>query len=578
MEDYAVSGAAQRLLGPVPAPFPDRMRLSGVFDARPGALDSRSSILDKRRSRLSLPSARQDPRPLQQKEYQELLRQEIFSFLVANDFEIDGAVVLQPDSLRVALQRTFSSIFRFLYLKIDPAHEFRQLDDAYNLLKNLLYPYLDSLNRTALSLASDNNWPMLMGALYWLVKLNLQMSAVGEADIISPGAPRSRSLVAYQMEAYALHREGRDTMENLAQLSERFRDGSDREAVEKLKQEQAGLLAQKEALEAEKSELEREQMRVAAVEDDLGKLTQFLDVNEATKRENNRKLRQVKAELQEAQQEVEAAERKQQRLQQDLEARGKLMADVAEHRQEKERLERAIADAQKERDAVELQFQLRAKRVADQVAQLQTQAAQLNDSMQPLRAQGYMCRVAVNLLAAEERGRAFSAEDLVNVVVVDEIMNLVNLASRMDSESRTLEAAAAETTTQLAALEREIEEQHAQCDLLKQRLKEAETAVADMRDQFRQLESQETLDADRKARETQQMEIFSNANTIAEERELELLREEWERLPKELQQARERLHLQLRNHVNEVLTERMDIQEQLTHISDALREEVRRRL
>lgn len=155
------------------APSSSRNRVSGS-NLNPNASDGIYSQLSV------FNTIHHDSRPIRDKQYQNLIQGEVHEFLRINKFEIEMNHPLTSKTLKQPTQKDFIMIFQFLYNKIDPYYKFtRSIEiEVFNILRLLNYPYLDGINRSQISAVGGGHWPNFLAMLYWLVKLNLQLSEI----------------------------------------------------------------------------------------------------------------------------------------------------------------------------------------------------------------------------------------------------------------------------------------------------------------------------------------------------------------------------------------------------------------
>ncbi|QLQ81970.1 hypothetical protein HG537_0G02240 [Torulaspora globosa] len=124
-------------------------------------------------------SSTRDPRPLRDKNFQNAIQQEIFDYLSENKFDIEMSHPISLKFLKLPTQKGFSLIFKWLYLRLDPGYGFtRSIEhEVYQILKNLQYPYLETINKSQISAVGGTSWPRFLGMLHWLVQLNLKLDA-----------------------------------------------------------------------------------------------------------------------------------------------------------------------------------------------------------------------------------------------------------------------------------------------------------------------------------------------------------------------------------------------------------------
>lgn len=113
-----------------------------------------------------------DTRPLRDRSYQEKIRNEIFTFLNNNNFEMETKHLLTDRTLRNPTQKDFMVILMWLFRKIDPGYNgLSHIEsDITTFLKIIQYPYLASITRSQISAAGGQNWYIFLGLLHWLVE------------------------------------------------------------------------------------------------------------------------------------------------------------------------------------------------------------------------------------------------------------------------------------------------------------------------------------------------------------------------------------------------------------------------
>ncbi|CDO92603.1 unnamed protein product [Kluyveromyces dobzhanskii CBS 2104] len=122
-------------------------------------------------------STARDPRPLRDKNFQNLLQQEIFSYLTDQKFDVETNHPVNLKSLKQPTQKDFIYIFKWLYLRLDPGYVFtKSLEhEVYSILKTIHYPYLATINKSQISAVGGSNWPRFIGMLHWMVIINKKL-------------------------------------------------------------------------------------------------------------------------------------------------------------------------------------------------------------------------------------------------------------------------------------------------------------------------------------------------------------------------------------------------------------------
>lgn len=83
--------------------------------------------------------------------------------------------MLGPRTLSQPTTKEFQQLFRFLISELlDPGMQWSKKfeEDAISVLKDLRYPAMDMIGKTALGAPGTGmNWPALLAMLHWLVEL-----------------------------------------------------------------------------------------------------------------------------------------------------------------------------------------------------------------------------------------------------------------------------------------------------------------------------------------------------------------------------------------------------------------------
>lgn len=121
-----------------------------------------------------------DPRPIRERSYQAKMRQEIFSWLQATEYEIS------MQTLTSITGKDFRAMFQHLVSVADPAYPFdpkmRFEDEFQPALKALKYPFASQIdNKWLAAPGSMHSWPTLLAVLHWLVQ-------VGKVSLVHPRA------------------------------------------------------------------------------------------------------------------------------------------------------------------------------------------------------------------------------------------------------------------------------------------------------------------------------------------------------------------------------------------------------
>lgn len=265
----------------------NRRRQSSILQAP--MLSSQMSSQSQQASQQTQAPFNQDQRPLRDKNYQTLIQQEIYDFLLANKFELEMNHPLTFKTLKQPTQKDFVVIFQFLYNKIDPYYRFTKSieTEVFLLLKILNYPYLDGINRSQISAVGGQNWPNFLGMLYWLVKLNLSvLNLNSKVDLISPDDEFDKIFINYITQSYRAFIDERDDYsEYYDEMKSRFDELNNNiiQDIENISNENNELLNQYNELNGQLDILENSEKKSKALENDLIKFKAYIETMESRK-------------------------------------------------------------------------------------------------------------------------------------------------------------------------------------------------------------------------------------------------------------------------------------------------------
>ncbi|KAK6361839.1 kinetochore-associated Ndc80 complex subunit ndc80 [Orbilia blumenaviensis] len=116
-----------------------------------------------------------DPRPLRDPNFRNKMAHEIQEYLLRYNFELETKHNLGPKALSSPMQKDFTTIFQWLYHRLDPNFKFSLKGvetEVMPLLRGIKYPYLGNITKAQLgAVGGANNWPTYLGLLHWMVQL-----------------------------------------------------------------------------------------------------------------------------------------------------------------------------------------------------------------------------------------------------------------------------------------------------------------------------------------------------------------------------------------------------------------------
>lgn len=312
-----------------------------------------------------------DPRPLRDKNYISLIQQEIFDFLSVNKFEVESNHSLTLKTLRQPTQKDFVLIYQFLYHKVDPFYQFaKNFDtDVLTSLKMLNYPYIDTLNRSLLSSVSPQNWPNVLGMLYWLVKLNLRISVFdiseflnSESTLVLPDDKLDQIFINYTRAAYQSYLQNDDNYqpfyEEMISKYEAFRKklSQDITDLEKVTEQ---LSSEFKSLEQQLQLIESNENQLRALETDLVQLKAYNETLESARTARQEKLALIQEELDRQDQKLESLREQKAQCEAELKKNGLNVVDIDKLLNERDLISREITKEQETIDKLNNDYQIK---------------------------------------------------------------------------------------------------------------------------------------------------------------------------------------------------------------------------
>ncbi|XP_046842838.1 kinetochore protein NDC80 homolog isoform X1 [Xenia sp. Carnegie-2017] len=227
-------------------------RLSGI--SRPKTSFGASSRKSSQYGRESYMQIK-ETRPLSDKSYQHQEIQDILQFLSVNDYQHP----ISMKTMTIPTSKEFLKVFSFLYSHISPKENYTKLkqkpdEEVPRILKTLGYPF--TIHKTLLSnVGSPHTWPVLLGALHWLMELVKLAQNVNDTmdECLFPMNDEDKLYFDYLEKAYEAFIYGQD-LDNLDEYTEAL--------YEELRNKNAPLIAENEELSHENKLLEEELARL----------------------------------------------------------------------------------------------------------------------------------------------------------------------------------------------------------------------------------------------------------------------------------------------------------------------------
>ncbi|XP_028409800.1 kinetochore protein NDC80 homolog [Dendronephthya gigantea] len=339
-----------------------------------------------------------DTRPLSDKSYQQQEIREILQFLSENDYE-------HPMSMKTMMRPTnkeFINVFSFLYSRISPEPMVKPEEELPKVMKKIGYQF--TIHKTSLSnVASPHAWPILLGALHWLLELVKFSMAVndevehclfpmieGEDDEGDFAAMRKvyfdfleRSYSAFIEDK----RDLRDLGEYTDALIEELRSQNDplTSEVEQLSQENIQLEEELKRLENEPSRLEALMEKRGTLETDKSKFEVYIaDLRRHRVKLDERRLQSEEA-LNTAKLEEEATSAEKTKLQRILANQELSAADVQRMKQEGDELKKTLTKLEETSDSMDQEIWEKEMSYARRHEQVLVQCQDYNERARKLK-------------------------------------------------------------------------------------------------------------------------------------------------------------------------------------------------
>lgn len=291
-----------------------------------------------------------DLRPLRDKNYQSLISQEIYDFLVTNRYEIEMKQPLTPRTLRQPTQKDFVLIFQFLYGRLDPNYRFaRSMEtEVFAVLRSLGYPYLESINRLSISAVGGQNWPSFLGMLYWLVKVNLLLANFNPDLIIAPDDVFDRLFIKYIIKSYRAFIDQNEDYQVFYEEMKRGFDAANEEVHEKITDAEgasAQLKRQYADVYSKFEHIEEAEAKSRALENDLRQFSEYMAKMKERQAQWGLILEQMRKEIANAEEMLLELGAEKSACESAIIKMGHTIADIDKRTSERERLAKSIDSA-----------------------------------------------------------------------------------------------------------------------------------------------------------------------------------------------------------------------------------------
>ncbi|CAD6964333.1 unnamed protein product [Tilletia laevis] len=320
------------------------------------------------------PAAMKDPRPLRNANFRAGMEANIKDYVEKTGFTMAGWT---NKTIHEPTQQAFVNMFRHIYSHLfdtdyvfgSEAKKFEE--EVIMLMKDAKYPFVDDLSKTRLTSAgSQQNWPICLGMLDWMVRLGLHAAELGRGPLQREEEEGGDEIFfRYLWRCYAKFWQGEDQFpeendELRAIYDERNEAG--RAEMAELDKSIARMHAQIAELEKE-SPLQHEEREAELLQSDIAKFSRYNEeVLEPRLQKSARAVEKLKQDNIELEENVKEIEKEKARLQAIVDAQDMSAEEFERLTGEREHIQKQLVEASrviqtvtKSNWAIELQLQKR---------------------------------------------------------------------------------------------------------------------------------------------------------------------------------------------------------------------------
>lgn len=516
-------------------------------------------------------SERRDQRPLRDRNYQTLILEEIFDFLVANKFELEMNHPITKKTLRQPTQKDFVLIFQFLYGRIDPHYKFtRSIEiEVFVLLKILNYPYLDGINRSSISAVGGQNWSAFLGMLYWLVKLNLSLLNLNEDSLIAPDDVFDRVFIKYIISSY---RAFIDQKEDYAEFYDEMKQAFDLAnddvilALEEKKKAGETLRAQLDQLNDQHIELEEAEAKSKALENDLKQFSNYMMQMESRQAKWGDILQQMQAGIEQAEQQLLELEAEKKSYENLIATKGYSISDIDKLNLERDKLSKAIDSVSNKIKDVEDSMVNKDHDLRQSLQSLESFVNQYNLMTQRIPvSENQLFELSINPSVVEENAK-FEPENILNRTLRDEKIRLLQSRSELTQEIHRIQEENFKTGEQVDQYSEKIFDQQEYIEGLEAEVTKNKLTHDEILDTMLSEGTSYTAQIEKMQRELQGMQINVNKGVIDAETRNKELTIMFQELKYHIKEQREVMHDTVQKLINYVILFKLNVQDNIEEL------------
>lgn len=547
---------------------------------------------------LSSLSQTKDPRPLRDRNFQLSIQQEIFDFLVTHNFETEMRHPLGVKALKNPTQKDFVVIFQFLYKKVDPGYRFTKSieHEVYYVLKNIKYPYLESINKSQISAVGGQNWPVFLGMLHWLVQLILKVEEISAMDFSEDDIPEEmddgtdkneleleRIFISYITKSYNAFLNNVDDYTDFYNEMKLEYDNYTQDIVRQTKElsdENINLREKYQKLAIEAESLNAVEKKSQALESDLFKFKAYIESMENRKLKWGNILEQIKQEMENSEAELVRTEEDKRTIQEQISAQGLTPKDIDRMNNERDRVSKSI-------DAVNLRLNEISKIVHSKELEAQQAYEELSNTLKEYNFSIYTIASTSpdvdaskfvvkldNLLSEERLGMRPDALLDGQDIRSDIRLSLQKLKNDINARIHKAQDEAISLQEELDSISETLNEKSEQVESLEAKLSAGKLDYEELYETMTKDANFYHTEIEKFQSELKQIQSSSKQNMLLLEQQTKTIDMEYQKLANNIDQEREILHSKAQKMMDTVITFKLNIQGSLEELENMVIEEV----
>lgn len=501
-------------------------------------------------------------------------------------------------ALKNPTQKDFVVIFQFLYKKVDPGYRFLKSieHEVYYVLKNIKYPYLDSINKSQISAVGGQNWPVFLGMLHWLVQLVLKIEDISVMDFSQDELPEElndeanngeleleRIFIDYLIKSYnAFLNNVDDYSEYYNEMKEQYERYNDSivKQTQELAQENLQMRQSYQKLAAEAESLSVVENKAQALESDLFKFKAYIESMEKRKLKWAQVLEQIKQEMANSEAELERTEEEKRQIQQQISSQGLTPKDIDKMNSDRDRVSKSIDSVNFRLNEVskivhskELESQRMKEELSETLKQYNYGVYTITAGCPDAHNQDYVVRLD-NLLSEESLGlrpeELLKGQDL----KTDIRGRLQKLKNDISIEIHQAQDEAISLQEILDSLEESISEKSEQIESLEAKLSAGKLDYEELYETMTKDANFYHTEIERFQSELKQIQSSSKQNMLLLDQQTKTVDMEYQKLANHVQQEREILHSKAQKMMDTVITFKLNIQGSLEDLENMVIDEL----